>query len=81
MENIFPNSRCLSLSVPGPHHDCQWKGQLGQVWEHLSGPLSLLLEYVEGLGEDVADISKENVAIIYKERESTPHISPVIVQD
>lgn len=45
------------------------------------GPLRLLLEDVEGLGEDVADISKENVAIIYKERESTPHISPVIVQD
>lgn len=44
MENIFPNSRCLSQSVPDPHHDCKWKAQPVQVREHLFGPIMFLLD-------------------------------------
>lgn len=44
MESIFPNSRCLSQSVPDPYRDSKWKGQTVQVQEHLSAPLRFLLD-------------------------------------
>lgn len=44
MESIFPNSRCLSQSVPDPYRDSKWKGQTVQVHEHLSAPLRFLLD-------------------------------------
>lgn len=44
MESIFPNSRCLSQSVPDPYRDSKWKGQNVQVQEHLSAPLRFLLD-------------------------------------
>lgn len=59
MENIFPNSRCLSQSVPDPHYDCKWKGQLVQVQEHLFGPLGFLLDG----GAFCGRMNKRNVAI------------------
>lgn len=59
MENIFPNSRCLSQSVPDPHHDCKWKGQPVQVREHLFGPLRFLLDG----GASYGRMNKRNIDI------------------
>lgn len=60
MGNIFPNSRCLSQSVPDPHHDCKWKGQLVQVRRHLPGPLRFLLDG----GAFCGRMNKRNIDII-----------------
>ena len=52
MGNIFPNSRCLSLSVAGPHPACQGEGKLVQVWRRPSALLTLLLQGVEAVSQD-----------------------------
>lgn len=54
MENIFPNSRCLSQSVPDPHHD-----QLVQVHQLLSGPLKFLCD----VGAFTGSMNQKNINI------------------